>query len=517
MLTWLPPLLKTATRFSAIGAKLGGIFATGLGIRQIWYNASDEISWKSKAMLSTLYALHIGSISVATAVLLGATDVSAPVGTALVCSTALLKGIADHFVEKTHHSGLTRKRTNLEKQLSIQNNDFHTTLILIEDLKETDDSIEALLLQLDEYHVLFKQTTRAKNVQTIWDDLKLSQRAALAKNKIITDFFSQVSLDYFDPDSLIKNLFVEASTLRERGTNPARLHEISIIQLQCIKYKRVSSILKEINIRLNGLSIANPSSEREYLLKRKAELEKRLQQLQVGDPLAITEQSISAIDAKNPPQLKKSLIQLIRVKIAELSKQLTAEQLLLIQKKEYLSRPIDFTTLIEQVKNMSATQNQLSIVKQSESTKAKNVDLGAASAVMALILALIPSQEVSRYLHPLMLSIGVLAGIVSLSDLYHRYKITRRMTHHEKAQMHNFIRQKKFQIAKLGDANLRALLINQLDNILQEEGSVQPIVSEELIVNRTRVAKLVAKTKIHEQMLDGNPKKASIKVGARYR
>lgn len=516
MLAWLSPLLRTAARVGSIGAKVSGILATGFGIRQIWYNSSDEIGWQSKALLSTLYALHIGSITVATAVLLGATDVSAPVGTALVCCTALLKGVADHLVEKSHYSGLTRKHERLESQLSANNNDFRTTLTLIEDLKETDDLIEILQKQRDQYQALLKQTTRSKNIETLWNDLKLSHKAAEAKNKIIKDFFSQISFEYFDPDAVIKNLVLEAASLRENMASPGRLNEIGIIQLQCIRSKRVALILKEINQKLNGFPRLNDHSQRDYLLKRKTELEKRLQQLKEGDSLPLSWQLIAKMEQKGPAFHKKLLMQYFKAKIRELSSQLTTAQLLLVEKKDYLSRPIDFSSLVAQFKNVSATQNQLSIVKHSENTKSKNVDLGAASAVMALVLAVIPSAEVTRYLNPLMLSIGVMAGMVSLTDLYHRYKITRRMTYNEKKQMGQFIRQKKFQIAKLGDAGLRTLLIKQLDDILQDEGPVNPIVSEQLIVNRTRVAKLVAKAKIQEQVYETTTKPNQARRRARH-
>lgn len=511
------PFLKTAARIGSIAAKFSGILATGFGIRQIWNNSSEEIGWQSKAILSTLYTLHIGSITLATAVLLGATDVSAPVGTALVCCTALLKGVADHLVEKSHYSGLTRKQDSLERQLSANNNDFRTTLTLIEDLKETDDFVDTLQKQLDEYHGLLKQMTRSKSVHNLWNDLLLNHQAVVAKNKIIKDFFSQVSFEYFDPDAVIKNLLLEAASLRESMANPSRLHEISIIQLQCIRYKRVASILKEINHKLHGFSQQGKQSQLDFLLKRKTELEWRLLQLKEGDALPLSPQLIAKIRQKEPAFHKKLLIQFVKDKIHKLSAELTKEQLLLVEKKVFLSRPIDFSSLIVQFKNVSVTQNQLSLVRHSESTKAKNVDLGAASAVMALVLAVIPSAEITKYLNPLMLSIGVIAGLVSLSDLYFRYKITRRMTQHETTQMRQFIRQKKFQIAKLGDEGLRTLLIKQLDDILQDDGPISPIASEQLFVNKTRVAKLKAKTRILEMTQDVGVKKNQSRVRARHR
>lgn len=497
MLTGLLPVFKVMARLGAIGAKIGGMGATAFGIRQIWYTASEEQSWQSKALLSTLYALHMGSISLTTAVLFGATDVTAPVATALVCSTALLKNIGDLVVEKTNQMGLARKHWDLEHQLSLKNNDFHTNLTLLEDLKETDDAIDALLKQQQECHEYLKLTRRQSTLEALWNTLKEQDAAAIVKSKTIRAYFAKVDGETFDPDIAIKELLQKSAQLKVEG-NQQKLDEVGTIQLQCIKYKRVLLILKEINLLIGSLPPSAHSEKNDYLLKRKNELESRLRNMQQGNVECFPIGFIEKMQKKSPAAFKRSLQKYLQDRVTILGQKITQQQLLLVEKRDYLCRPIDFAPLVEQIKGISAVQNQLWIARLNQNAKSNNVDSGSISAVIALVLAMVPSEEVSKYLHPMMLCIGVLAGAVSLVDLYKRYQATHKMTENETKKMKQFLLQKKFQIAKLGDAHLRKILTTQLENILQDKNTVTPIASEQLVVNQARVAKLTAKQTIYE-------------------
>ena len=512
MITGLWSVFKVATRLGAIGAKLGGIGATAFGIRQIWHTASEEQSWQAKTLLSTLYALHMGSISLTTAVLFGATDVSAPTATALVCSTALLKNIADLLVEKTTLLGLARKQWDLEQQFSLHNNDFHTNLTLLEDLKETDDAIDALLKQQQVCHQDLKEIRNYSTLEDFWNTLKEHDAVAIAKNKTIRTFFSKVDLKTFDPDIAIKQLLQKSAQLNHEG-NQQKIDEIGIIQLQCIKYKRVLSILKEINSLIGSLPPSAHSATNDYLLKRKKELENRLLKMQQGDVECLPSGFVERMQKKSPANLKRALQKYIQEKITTLGQKITLQQLLLVEKRDFLCRPIDFAPLVEQIKDISMVQNKLWMARLNQNAKSNNVDTGGLSAGIALIMAMIPTAEVSKYLHPMMLCIGVMAGAVSLTDLYKRYQATHKMSEKEAKKMKQFLLQKKFQIAKLGDAHLRKILTTQLENILEDKQTSTPIVSEQVVVNQTRVAKLTAKRTIYQQSLASES--AVLKVGTR--
>jgi hypothetical protein len=498
MLSGFGPIFQVITRVGAIGAKLGGICATAFGIRQIWHAAGEEQSWKSKTCLSALYALHMGSISLTTAVLFGATDVSAPVATAIVCSTALLKSMADLFVEKSNQMGLARKHWDLEQQLNNNNNDFHTNLTLIEDLKETDDAIDTLQKELQEYSHFLKLTRRQSTLETVWNTIKDQEELKVAKNKTIVNYFAKIELEKFDPEVAIKTLLAKASQLSADG-NQHKLAEIGVIQLQCIKYKRFLTILKEINSLIGTLPPGAHSAKNDYLLARKFELESRLQKFKQGGIECLPDGFIAKMQMKKGATFKKALQQYLKNRITGLDQRITQQQVLLVQKKYFLCRPIDFSPLVEQVKDISLMQNKLWLAKLNQDAKSKNVDFGGMSALLALVLALIPTADVSHYLKPFMLTIGVVAGVVSLADLYRRYQAVNKMSENETRKLKQFIVQKKFQIAKIGDAQLRSILTAQLENILQDNHSV-PIISEQLVINQARVAKLSAKKLISAQL-----------------
>lgn len=495
--------LQIAARIGSIGAKLSGIAATSFGIYKIW-TSENEYSWQTKVGLSLLYSLHMGSITLTTAVLLGASDVSAPVATAIVSASALLKSIGDHLVEKSTYLGLERKHSGLQEQLGEQNIDFHTNLTLIEDLKETDYAIVYLRNQVNVSHDLLKNARSNAKVKDAWLILKESAQSLQYKSSVIQNYFREINLESFDVDAAIKALQLTASNLSQPAShlhnedNKKQLEDNGIIMLQCIKYKRVFNILCEINLRLRTLPENSDNPTRNYLMTRKAELENRLFSLTLGEVPSLTNEMITLMERKKPQAFKMALQKFLKNEISATEQKITLQQTLLLEKKNYLCRPIDFAPFVNHVKGISAMRNQLSLLKLSERSKAKNVDFGMISAISALILAIMPNAGLSFALNPLMLSIGVLAGIVSLNDLYKRYQASNQITDNEKKQLKQFITQKKFQIAKLSDGHLRKILTEQLDKILQNDESHVPVPPTEFVSNHPRLAKLGAKSMIYQ-------------------
>lgn len=503
MSLWNLSNLQIAARLGSISAKLGGIAATAFGIYRIWGNQSDY-SWQTKIGLSLLYSLHMGSITLTTAVLLGASDVSAPSATAIVCASALLKGIADHLVEKSAYVGLARKHSGLQEQLGEQNVDFHTNLTLIEDLKETDDTILYLRNQVQTYHSLLKSAGSNTKIHDVWLDLKESAKSMQYKNSVIQSYFREIDITSFDVDAAIKALQLKASNRSvptsglQREDKEKKQEDNGIVLLQCIKYKRVFSILNEINLRLRTLPENVDTATRSYLMKRKVDLENRLHTLTFGETPNLTNDMVTLLERKTPKAFKKAVQDYLKDEISATEQKITLQQTLLLEKKNYLCRPIDFAPLVDHVKGISVMRNQLSLLKLSERSKAKSVDFGMVSAVSALILAIMPNAGLSFALNPLMLSIGVLAGVVSLNDLYKRYQASNQITDNEKKQLKQFITQKKFQIAKLSDAHLRKVLSEQLDKILQNNESHVPVATTDFVANNPRLAKLEAKSMIYQ-------------------
>ncbi|MCS5711712.1 hypothetical protein [Candidatus Berkiella aquae] len=489
--------LRPLIRVGSIVGKIGAIAATAFGIRQIWVKARPEQSWQEKAKLSTLYALHIGAIGLTAAVMLGSTQVSAPVVTVVVCSSALLKSIAELRAEKIAFLALQEKHAAL-KQIHIQNDiDFHAKLIVLHDLKETDDLIGHLQVKISTNQALLKEITGIRilkneaamnQLQEIHTQVNQQNADFLARKKTTTEFFKEIDPVTFDVDSMLLKLAEQASS------------QSGILQIQCLKYKKIQTLLKEVEKQLDTVTHAEQKKDQPFLLKRQAELKQRLENLRLGTLDLPPRNTAPLLDKKKPNLLKKYLQQYVTDDIRYLQYHIAEQKLLLSDKNDHLNEPVDLGRLAELIKEISASHQALLLTKLNEEGKSKSVDFGSISAVCALILAIMPTPEFSTVLNPLMLAIGTTAGVVSLFDLYKKYCTTQQLSQNEAKQLKLFVSHKRFQIARFSDTDVRDRLNNQLDKLLQKGKVPNPIDSNVLVSNRNRRAKLVAQLEICEQL-----------------
>lgn len=494
MFPWITAMLPTVMRVGALGAKAGGIAATAFGIRQIWRNANEEQSWQAKAMLSTLYALHMGSITLTTAVLLGATDVSAPVATAIVCSTALIKNVADLLVEKRNRSSLEKKHSDLTLKHTVDDKEFSFNLILIEDRKETEEIVAHIETKLNESKNLLKEVNKLRafkkketleSLVQIRDNLMKRNEEYLYKCATIKSYFAGLDMDTFDAITAIQELINKSAQLSElQNDQPAvetinqKLVKTSIIQLQCIKYKKWQKIRIEIEQQLLSLIAPENAADREYLEQRKQELSGKMLSLWQGT-IDLPEKHLQKrIVGKLPKTLKKNLQIYLKAEIDFLLLKLTQQQLFLVQKHQYVSDPVNLIPLADQIIDLTSTGKELSLKRLSEKVKSKHVDLGAVSATLALALMLAPSPEISTALSRVMLSIGWIAGIASLHDLYKKYKTTHKVNQNQSKRVKQFWGDKRFAIAQTNHDHLRASLNHQIDSLLTERESSAVAVSD---------------------------------------
>ncbi|HRE30766.1 MAG TPA: hypothetical protein PLD88_02220, partial [Candidatus Berkiella sp.] len=118
-----------------------------------------------------------------------------------------MKGLAELRAEKIAFLALQKKHAVL-KQLHIENDiDFHAKLIVLHDLKETDDLIGHLQARIDTSQMLLKKITSIKTVekeaamsqlQMIHTQLNKQNADYLAKNKTTIDFFKEIDPATFD-------------------------------------------------------------------------------------------------------------------------------------------------------------------------------------------------------------------------------------------------------------------------------------------------------------------------------
>ncbi len=508
-------MLPTVMRVGALGAKVGGIAATAFGIRQIWRNANEQQSWQAKAMLSTLYALHMGSITLTTAVLLGATDVSAPVATAIVCSTALIKNVADLLVEKKHCLTLEKKHSDLTLKHTVDDKEFSFNLTLIEDRKETEEMVIHVQMKLNESRNLLteinklralKQKETLERLVQIRKDLIKRNEESLYKCATIKSYFSEINIDTFDVITAIQELSNKSAQLSElKNEQPEdetidqKLVESSIIQLQCIKYKKWQKIKVEIEQQLLSLIAPENTADREYLQQRKKELNDKMHNLWQGNVDLPKEHLQKVIAGKLPRTIKKNLQTYLKAEIAFLLVKLTEQQLLLAQKHGYVSDPVNLIPLADQIIDLTTTRKELSLKRLSEKVKSKHADLAAVSATLALGLVVAPSFVASNALRPAMLSIGWFASIAGLYDLYKKYQTTHKANQNQSKRVKQFWGDKKFAIAQTNHDHLRVSLNQQIDSLLTERlaNSVAvPEVTPLIVYNHTRRTEQNTKTHI---------------------
>lgn len=93
----------------SLAAKLSAMGMTGFGLKQIWQDAHDPKSISTKITLSTAYAMHMTTTTLATTAFFHAGPVSPPVATALV-------GVSSLFMNYASLKETNQNRAQLEKK-----------------------------------------------------------------------------------------------------------------------------------------------------------------------------------------------------------------------------------------------------------------------------------------------------------------------------------------------------------------------------------------------------------------
>jgi hypothetical protein len=143
MLSFITNTLSPYARPASIAAKIATLGYTGYGVRQILSKDNDDgVSPYGGKSLSTLYLLHMATISLTTAVLFGQIDVSPALATAGVALSALLKGYAELCNEEAMSQHLMNQKTGLDSQLKKRNIEFERMLVILEDLTECQNDLK---------------------------------------------------------------------------------------------------------------------------------------------------------------------------------------------------------------------------------------------------------------------------------------------------------------------------------------------------------------------------------------
>ncbi len=547
MINQLLQTLAPYSRLGSIAGKLSAIGITGYGIGQLWTNKDDNNTVLGKLGLSTLYLMHMGAMTLTTAVMFGSVDVSPAVATAIVGTTSLLKGAAElsneYFVSQT----LKQKQAELENELKYSNIYLERMLILVEDLKERETEIwllEQEKAELVKNKQLLKKAKKNKplELKALLATLKESARIQVNKANIISNYFKKVDLSTLDIDAAIRELSEKATlhfakkveiektlpvdNVRNRNKRRLILKEIAeidqelvnigIINQQCIKYRKAVGTIQKCEAQATHAA-GVPDEQRSYF--KEIQEEQRLRNSSWSSlnqqPFYIESKSIAELNHDNTTpeeleRLKLAILERINSQISSVDEKINnvSERFLEKRRKFELCHqfspnelPKDFSTMFETMKELVDTQSQLSLTQLNERSKQKNVNFTSVSSVIALLLCLLPNGEYSRILQPCMLGVGLLAGASSMRDFHKKYLLKRKLINGEKKQLKRLVQD---NIVKIKDQDIRQDLIKTLkeklgtkeeepDSQSPEESRKAKVKARVLIFNQSKQAQAARK------------------------
>jgi hypothetical protein len=154
---------------------------------------------------------------------------------------------------------------------------------------------------------------------------------------------------------------------------------------------------------------------------------------------------------------------------------------------------IDFASMFNDMKAIIDLQNQISLAEFNESSKKKNVNFGTITSLTALLLCITPSGDLAKFMNPLMLTIGLMAGASSSWDFYKKYLLKKNILSTEDKKLKRYIQDKSFHaLASINNVELRERLIEKLNAALESNNDVE----QRQALKPTRAAKEKAKTLI---------------------
>lgn len=506
--------VKPYTQFGSIAGKLSAIGVMGYGIKQLWSKeAVEKESLLTRMSLSSLYLLHMGSVSLTMAVLFGGLDVPAPVATAIVSTTALIKGSAELLKEYLDNAELKKQHNSLQNQLQIKNTDFQRFLAIFEDFKESETEILLLEEELAEIKAQYSKSGRQRQVilDEKWQYLKTYIHEKRNKNTVVTTFFEKINTEEFDVVLALREINEKIAQLLNNQSRTEKEEEevknLAILNHQCIKYKKVKDTIAKLD-KMKEAETANSQISNVYINFIINELKQKLNNWKkpkdthdyINDS-KITDKKIETYLKSGETKAKylrtqyTNLMKDIESKIDTLQFELKQKQLQfrIINKNVIDDFDIDFASMFNDMKAIIDLQNQISLAEFNESSKKKNVNFGTITSLTALLLCITPSGDLAKFMNPLMLTIGLMAGASSSWDFYKKYLLKQNILSTEDKKLKRYIQDKSFHaLASINNVELRERLIEKLNAALESNNDVE----QRQALKPTRAAKEKAKTLI---------------------
>lgn len=506
--------VKPYTQLGSIAGKLSAIGVMGYGIKQLWSKeAVEKESFLTRATLSSLYLLHMGSVSLTMAVLFGGLDVPAPVATAIVSATALIKGSAELLKEYIDNASLKKQHNSLQNQLQIKTSDFQRLLAIFEDFKESETEILLLEEELAEIKAQYAKNGRQR--QTIldekWQYLKTYIQEKRYKNTIVAAFFEKKNIETFDVVLALREINEKIAQLLHNpsgtGKEEKELKNLAILNHQCIKFKKVKDTIAKLE-KMKDDEEENSKISNAYIHFLIKELKQKLHDWKKPKNKHDYISDSEITDGNIESYLKggETKAKFIRVQYNKLKKDIETkidklqfefkqkqQQFKIINNNVIDNLDIDFTSMFNDMKAIIDLQNQISIAEFNESSKKKNVNFGTITSLTALLMCVTPSGDLAKFMNPLMLTIGLMAGASSSWDFYKKYLLKQKILSTEDKKLKRYIQDKSFHtLATINNVELREHLTEKLNTVLESKTEVE----QRQALKPTRAAKEKANTLI---------------------
>jgi hypothetical protein len=506
--------VKPYTQLGSIAGKLSAIGVMGYGIKQLWSKeAVEKESLLTRSTLSSLYLLHMGSVSLTIAVLFGGLDVPAPVATAIVSATALIKGSAELLKEYIDNAALKKQHNSLQNQLQIKTSDFQRLLAIFEDFKESETEILLLEEELAEIKTQYAKKGRQRQaiLDEKWQYLKSYIQEKRNKNTIVTAYFEKKNIETFDVVLALREINEKIAQLLHNpsgtGKEEKELKNLAILNHQCIKFKKVKDTIAKLE-RMKDDEAENSKISNAYIHFIIKELKQKLQDWKKPKNKHDYISESKIIDGNIESYLRggETKAKFIRVQFNKLKKDIEAkidklhfefkqkqQQFKVINKNVIDDFDFDFASMFNDMKAIIDLQNQISLAEFNESSKKKNVNFGTVTSLTALLLCVTPSGDLAKFMNPLMLTIGLMAGASSSWDFYKKYLLKQQILSTEDKKLKRYIQDKSFHtLATINNVELREHLTEKLNAVLESKTEVE----QRQALKPTRAAKEKANTLI---------------------
>lgn len=503
-------LEKTLHSLAHIGksiAKLLGIAITLYGLHQLWFgNEKAKYPFILKAVLSLLYTLHIGAISLATAALFSCVLVTIPFASTLISVTTLIKNSLDVFKQKIYQTQLNHRLNQSHLELKNHNINVRQNKGLYNDMR---DCINDIILLEKQHEELLQYLVKldCSDKQEIFN-LEKSRDLGIFSAQLIHTLSKKENLSLAKAVKQIQKKIEACESNRNKylqiylGKPHSKQQSLSHItqKIQSLNKEMIELVflyqyfarvaksreeVKSLEKRLLCLSqiynkppfnIYDNNKRNELFNLEKQYLNKRIKSLKnfITKGLSLKKSnSIYQHAKKRVSLLKANLHDDFKKQLNNVKIKLKALNRLFVSKEKYLifftkdarkEAPKDISYFLNIFKNIIVIEKELQSVHHEQSKFKKSTIFSLMAACLSLSLYMTTMWVFS----PLILTISILSGLSTLADFYQKYIVSNHLPIEPIKKKCQLVERSKESIAKI-DVPLTELIQQEKLNTIMND------------------------------------------------